>query len=391
MQSIKSKLRTDSVRYLSIVLVLCGSLAMIVSGCTNSSDLASPTIVTVPADFSVTPGSFQSKYDPIAFSSPFTNTIDTISATLSSAVSWNVDLLGLTSGAAKRISGLSSQVIAPWNGGHDGIQFFKDNEQVRVTLSFYGTDLALTDTVTISKVKRYNDVVDNIVGGVPVKNHMGLLLTDFEAPGVLPISPSGWYNFHDPSGSSGIPGPAEEQDSNTVSSSTFINAVQGNQYYYFEGTDRAALNSNYSTFFIMGAGFDVGSHFLNQITDADIHPENLYFNVYVYGFGLPNTKFQVGFDEDDNGDNAWDPYLEDELVYITRVDWVGWKLLSFKYTDAKFSNIDPKGGAHGNKKHEPFKVTKMGFVMNTDPATMHAKVAYDFPCFTYGRPFNPNN
>jgi hypothetical protein len=376
-------------KYLSIVLVLCGSLAMLFSGCKNSSDLASPAIVTVPADFSVNPTSMYSSADPIAFatgSAPY-KYIDTVYATLSSAVSWNVDFLGLTSGAQKRVSGLSSDVKALWNGGNDGIYFFKSGEQVLVTLSFYGTDLSLVDTVTILTAKRYGDLDYSI--GTP----SGFLVTDFEVgPQVLPPAPPGgaWFNYHDPFGSPGVPGPDAEQDSNKVSS--FLNAVQGHQFYYFEGTDRPALSSAYSTFFIMGAGFSQGTPLLDSV--FKYHPNNtqdLFFNVYVYGFGMPNTKFQVSFDEDDNSSGLWSDATEDELLYVTRVDWVGWKLISFRYTDTKFSNIDPNGGAHGNHIREPEKIVKMGFGMNSDPALMHAKVAFDFPCFTYGHPFNPNN
>jgi hypothetical protein len=378
MRSIKSILKEGSIKYLSILLIL--SLGI---GCKNTSDLVTPSYIVVPEGFKVLPGTpnpdFYASNQNIFFYTIIPTGIshcDTFKANLSHVVSWKVDLIGLSSGAVKRITGTSDTVKALWWGGNDGISLFRRGEKVEATLSFYGTELQYKDTVVILGTKHYYDL--DFPRGHSIEN--------MEAGrGILPGS---WYNFHDPKGSAGIVGPAEEQIYNGLDSGA-VNAVEGYGYYLFDGIDRSTLNSAYSTFFIMGAGFQQATPILSGI--PNMNPDSLYFNVYVYGFGLPNTKFQVGFDEDDNSNGSWSNLYEDEIVYITRVDWTGWRLISFKYTDAKFSNIDPNGGAHGNRKFEPGKIIKMGFVMNSDPATYHAKVAYDFPSFTYGHPFNPNN
>jgi hypothetical protein len=379
MRSLKSILKAAPMKYLNVLL-----FAGLLSGlsCKNSSNL-DPSFIAVPAGFSILPGIPDNFY--ASSQNMFFYTIldsashcDTFHAKLSDKVSWNVDLLGLSSGAVQRISGTSDIVDAVWCGGNDGISFFRRGEQVEATLSFYGTDLQVKDTITIVSTKIYNDI----------KGTNGVLVSDCEGgKGTLPSTPNAWYNFHDPTGSGSPTGPNQEQIYNAID--TTLNAVQGKGYYYMDGVDRPSLNFNWSTFFIEGAGFDYGKPILGALP-IDVDPENLYFNVYVYGFGLPNTKFQVGFDEDDNGNNIWDPFTEDEIDYIIRVDWVGWRLVTFKYTDAKFSNVDPGSGAHGNRRYEPKKITKMGFVMNTDPALFEAKVAFDFPCFTVGHPFSPN-
>jgi hypothetical protein len=384
MQFIKSKIKEGSMKYLGMVFVLALGVS-----CKNSSDLTSPSYISVPAGFAVLPSQtadpdsvFYATSYSIAFYSILTSTSvnDTFKANLSDVVSWNVDLLGLSSGATKRISGTSNVVNAVWNGGNDGLYFFKKGEDVEATLSFYGTELQLKDTVTISGTRLFTDI------NAP----NGYTITNMENPvGSYPSSPSAWFNFHDPSGSAGVPGPAEEQIYNAIG--TGLKSVEGDGYYLFEGVDRPALNSSYSTYFILGAGFQQNVPLLAGLTNPNPDPDSLYFNVYVYGFGLGNTKFQVGFDEDDNSNGAWLNANEDELVYVTRVDWTGWKLISFRYSDTKFSNVDPNGGAHGNHVREPGKIIKMGFVMNSDPPLYHSKVAFDFPCFTYGHSFNPNN
>jgi hypothetical protein len=379
MQSIISKLKEGSMKYLGIAFILALGIS-----CKNSSDLAQPTYITVPAGFKVLPGGlnpdFYATNSSIAFYSILTSTAvsDTFKAKLSSKVSWKVDLLGLTSGATKRITGTSDSVSAVWNGSNDGLYFFKKGENVEATLSFYGTELELKDTVYIAGTRFFADV----------NTPNGYLITNMENPyKTFPTSPSAWFNFHDPTGSAGVPGAADEQIFNAVD--TTMNSVEGYGYYLFDGIDRPATSSLYSTFFIEGAGFTQSTPILAGM--SHLNPDSVFFNVYVFGFGLPNTKFQVGFDEDDNLDGTWLSSNEDELDYIVRVDWTGWKLVSFRYTDAKFSNVDPNGGAHGNRLREPGKIVKMGFVMNSDPALYHAKCAYDFPCFTYGHSFNPNN
>jgi hypothetical protein len=306
-------------------------------------------------------------------------------ANFSQRVTWFIDLRGITSGAKKRFTGLTQELQTEkdlyWTGTADDLIMFNSGEKVEATLSFMGTALTLKDTITIQTKRSYSNVVR--------------LVNDFESvtvvgDGKFPAGgPPYWYTFFD--GADKIyDGVAGDKTIFTVDQ----RIPNGSRFYLFEGTD---INKS---FYIEGAGFDQSP----KIPIATANPDSLYFNVYVYGFGLANTKFQVGFDEDDNMSGVWgdgpkdltkypgevSSDTEDEYDYAVQVDWIGWRLISFKYSDANLILGLSPNGSHGNHIKEPWKVQKMSFVMNTSTLGGHAKVAFDYPIFTYGAPFDPN-
>jgi hypothetical protein len=362
MKYIQYLFKTVGSRGIHVMVLTLAILTMSVK-CKHSNEYIGPEYKLVPEGFTVS-GFVTNPAPAVNF---LTDSVKFVS-NFSSRVTWFIDLKGLSSGAQKRLTGVSSSltgdVNATWNGGHDGTYFFS-LEQVEATLSFMGTSLTLKDTITISQKKKYNDLIG--AGGLPI--------TDFEY--ATPLPPGIWYTFAD--GPSGGP---FESDSNRIGSS--VKAVEGTRYFQMKGIDVAG--AGHKNYYIQGVGFQVGSPMIATYSN----PDSVYFNVYVYGFGVSNTKFQISFDEDDNGNNNWGNDLEDEFIYAVKVDWIGWKLVSFKYSDAVIST-EPPNGTQGNKVQEPHKVVKMGFVLLTDPPLNPANVLFDFPTFSYGHPFDPNN
>ncbi|MFL5728852.1 MAG: hypothetical protein ACJ75J_05120 [Cytophagaceae bacterium] len=303
----------------------------------------------------------------VIFASPNKDTVR-FNATFNDRVTWFVDLKGLTSGAKKRITGLSQNLqsypTAYWTGTSDDMIMFASGENVEATLSFMGSSVSYKDTVHITTKRDYSNIVK--------------LVNDFETTtdGTFPAGgPPYWYTYN--AQPADVIWDGASSNKSTLSSDPRI--PNGNKYFLFHGTDKL------KGFFILGAGFDKQL----QVPAGYGNPDSLYFNIYVYGFGLSNTKFQVGFDEDDQAQNGtYDPLTEDEWDYITKVDWVGWRLLSFKYSET-IRGVAPNGG-NGNGIREPLRIQKMGFGMNSDPNGGTAKVAFDYPIFTYGAPFDPN-
>jgi hypothetical protein len=108
-------------------------------------------------------------------------------------------------------------------------------------------------------------------------------------------------------------------------------------------------------------------------------PTKVYFNVMVYNTGTP-TWLQISFMEDGTVARYFD----------IKPNWVGWKLVSIKYSDLKASNIDAANNI------QPQKVTAIQIVMLsslavTDPNLMvtPVKAAFDHMTFTHNKPYQP--
>jgi len=58
----------------------------------------------------------------------------------------------------------------------------------------------------------------------------------------------------------------------------------------------------------------------------------------------------VEFQEDDNLDGTYQPAEEGTYNYRMKVDWLGWKLVSFSYDDTKISTSGGFGNTDRNGK-----------------------------------------
>ena len=321
---------------------------------------------------------FTATHTPANFSNPTKDTVR-FNATFSDRVTWFLALKGLTSGAKKNFTGLSKDLQSVkdlyWTGKSDDAIMFNSGEDVEATLSFMGSISTYKTTIHITTKRTYSHVIK--------------LVNDFESATVGSFPSGGppyWYTFFDGSDKvfDGV-----SNDKSILSADPRV--PSGNKFYLLEGADG---NKNY---YIEGVGFDKQ----RQVPVSYPNPDSIYFNVYVYGFGIANTKFQIGFDEDDNNTNIWGDGpiktsgevtsdTEDEYDYGVIVDWTGWRLISFKYSDANSVPGLSPNGSQGNHIKEPLKVQKMGFVLLTTTTGGAAKVAFDYPVFTYGAPFDPN-
>ena len=82
--------------------------------------------------------------------------------------------------------------------------------------------------------------------------------------------------------------------------------------------------------------------------------------------------------------------LEDEYEFGIQVDWVGWKLVSGKYSGFPLTTDGAKA-RNGNKKREPHHIGKIGVVLLATTTGQKACVNFDFATFTMGKPFNPQD
>lgn len=287
-------------------------------------------------------------------------------------VTWFLTIVGPQSGAIYQVSGTGSSFNnIQWGGSHTGLFFFHTGETATATLSFMGSPLKESLNVLIKRQASFNSC------GTYPKN------ADFETPNqVLP--PSGnWASFNYPAGTivnvrQGITG-IDSTNFRLDRLGNLITAVQGRNYYYMGG-------------FGDSPSFVTGLEYLSMastpITSAD--PNNVWFNVYVYGSGDINAGLDIEFHEADlPGDGGYTGKIDDSWIYHLELKHTGWKLLSFKYADLAIST-NPDLGGHGNKIMESNRLREVAFVLLKKlKPNAPVEVFIDYPIFTYGAPFKP--
>jgi len=296
----------------------------------------------------------------------FTTDSVSVNGELSERVTWYVTFRGLSSGAVKKIDGLS-QIIDPseakWGGDHDPstLRFFQPGEQVVAELTFLNSSVVKRDTFSIKKIKKFKGDV---------------LFNGFE-------NALGYYSW----GNNYLFFNETDPLSNPANPMTFAMDnklfVEGKQSLSIEGAD------NDNTYFIGGARTfmpDGGSKYINF---QSLSPDSVYFNAYIYGFAnYPNTRVSIGVAEDDNLNGTFQPTSEDVWEFAVKINWTGWRLVSVKYSDFATSASRENGGS-GNKRKELDRIKQITFNILADPAGNKASYLVDFPIITYGEPFDP--
>ncbi|MBY0426454.1 MAG: hypothetical protein K2Q22_12510, partial [Cytophagales bacterium] len=174
--------------------------------------------------------------------------------------------------------------------------------------------------------------------------------------------------------------------------------VQGSYSYFLEGIDY-----NFNTY-VAGTNTVSLTALAGKVMSTD--PNNVYINMYVYGFGTQNTAMNIVLYELDSltnsknyllryatGYNAdgsnytLDQNKNDVWQILIPVDWTGWKLVSIKYNQFRKHNTL---GHLGNNKFEPNKLVGMAAELASSPnmVTTKVSVAFDYVTITEGGPFS---
>jgi hypothetical protein len=326
-----------------------------------------PSYISAPPDFAV--NSFSASTSSADLSSGDVK----FNATFTNPVTWTLTIKGQTSGAIYQVQGTGSSITnLSWTGAMTGVAFFRTGETVTATLSFFGSTITSSTNITLT--------------GVPDFTTCGLFpfYGDFEdtASVLAWHTPTGphyspnyaHFNFPTPIANvdQGIDSVAVDYKGNPVPS------VQGKKYYYIKGLGAQSV-------FVSGMQYLGGNLFSNLPAD----PNQVWFNIYVYGSGDPNSEIQIDLQEDENSNFSYEPGKEDAYVQLITLDHKGWKLFSFPYSKFTIS-VDPHFGGSGNKIKEPQFVRNFDVVLlkKLNPNSP-AEVYFDYPIFTVGGPFKP--
>lgn len=251
---------------------------------------------------------------------------------------WVLTLTGGTSGAIKTYSGTSKEINPSkviWSGTADDIPFFASSEVVTAKVKFpYSPDDSMSVALNIP------------ASGARNLNEGGIVISDFEN------SP---FNSNDaevgPGGGYGVgitPHLPINNKYGTISSSAIPTKGTFAGYYGLP-----AVPGGYKLF-------------------AD--PSKVYFNMLVYGTG---DKLTARISLLENGVVA--RYTE-----ITP-NWLGWKLISVRYTD--FLPSTPEDEIIMN----PHKITKVTILLFTNEEVPSKVISFpiDKMIFTHYKPFQP--
>ena len=279
------------------------------------------------------------------------------SAGFNHEVTWTITITGLshpTEHAIKKISG-TSDTINPtknfWIGDSDNIYFFKKNENVQVTLTFFG------DQETTIDMGQFRIVRTRIFDGVLVLNFEA----DDSKNAIITLI-GDIYDFTD-----GEAGKEEIQiEKFKIPDNNLPQAVEGQSYLRLYGQD---VLGKPSPFYMGGVNHDSIPFGLTGSTD------DIFMNFYVNSNGNRTSKIEAKI----YGEGG------DEFSKTFEVTWTGWKQLSVRLSDFKLSNA-----ADGPGELTPSKIAQTAFLIhsgNGQPGNK-AELLIDHVTFTTGGPFS---
>lgn len=349
-------------------------------------------------------------------------------------ITWKITIKGLTSGAEKTLIGTSSvldSLNAIWNGAQDSLYYFVQGEKCLVTLTdfypqttnnFYNdlnnkgtvmppsSKITVVDTIKITKTKilqdnafelfDYKQVNTSTTYSVdydPNQTCYPSLVRNSECTTELGGSTSNVVtviNSPLPLARRGLP--ISQKTKNTPRERDSATVKYSDAYFILKGTD---ITKDYYIGRMertLETSFE--SKALKFLKSNTISPSDLWFNVFVYGIA-DGSRLNYTIKEDDTGDGKFttmppcvdyvgdypgkgtgDDAYEKSIV----VDFLGWKLYSFRYSD--FDVVADGKNGNGNKIRNPEKIWSVQFSLVASKPGGSAQVIFDYPVMTVGGP-----
>jgi len=268
-------------------------------------------------------------------------------------VLWNLKIEGETTGAIKKIGGLSKELNsenAAWDGSSSTSQFFRTGEKCHAELfiSSEDTTLSLKQSITVDSAKTNSgSLISNFENGINKK----------------------WDWFF--------------QEGVSFSNITHkTKAAQGIGYYKMSG--------ECSWDWLIGMLNIPSSAYPNETFALSSDPNEVYFNVML-NFVMGEPRVLIRFNEDDNNDGVFDPEKEDSYSITLQDLEPGWQQISVKYSDLVVVNENGQPiTPNGNNIHNPDLLNLVDILLLADPTIKGLKqVNMDYMIFTEKEPLKP--
>jgi hypothetical protein len=331
-----------------IIILLSFIMATSISCRKNKTTFDGPSITDIYSSFKVL-APFKADRDSVNF----TNSEKVIfSAQFSKIVDWTITITGTTSRSVKTFTGSSKTIDASnatWNGETSTFPIFgKENCIVKLKIK------DVVDSFTVN---------EKIVGA---KNIPGFIIADFEA-GLKP----GWVKF------------AQTGANMDFQVKTDTLAPEGKKYLNMAGT--------VSWDWLIGLiDFPATAYGTAKTYPLITNPDAVYFNCLIYGTSVANPSLVLfQFKEDENANGVIDANTEDEYDLEVKVDWIGWKLVSVKYSDINTLVNGAPATPKGNGLHNPDKLGKISMLHLANPNDGFASAKIDLMVFTENGALQP--
>ena len=333
------------------IIILIAVLATLCVGCTkNTEEFDGPSIEEIFSEFTVLEA-FKADRDSVDFAM---GERVTFTAKFNKTVDWKITITGSQTNAVKVLEGTSREIDASngvWDGSVTDFPLFNtENCTAQLTIK------DVTDTFTVDEKILSRKVIE------------GFMVADFET-GELP----GWTKFIQT---------GADMDFGVKTDNL---APEGNSYLNMAGTVNwdwliGLYDFNATAY---GTGTDV-------VFPLNTNPDAVYFNCLIWG--EPNTNqsivlFQIK--EDENEDGTFDANTEDQYDLEVKVDWVGWQLVSVKYSDLTSLVNGQPATPKGNGLHNPDKISQISMLHLADKDKGFASSKLDLVIFTENGPVKP--
>ena len=217
--------------------------------------------------------------------------------------------------------------------------------------------------LTIKDVTDTFQVSEKIVGAKPIP---GFIVADFET-GLKP----GWVKF------------AQTGANMDFQVKTDSLAPEGDKYFNMAGT----VNWDWLIGLI---DFPATAYGTPVVFPLNTNADAVYFNCLVFGVPGNNPSLVLfQFKEDENADGTINANNEDQYDYQVNVDWVGWKLISIKYSELCSLVNGVPATPKGNGLHNPDKLGKISMLHLANPNDGFASSKLDLLVFTENAPLQP--
>ncbi len=273
------------------------------------------------------------------------NQIVTFSAKFENETNWVLTIKGDVSGATKTISGTSRELNANntvWNGGADDLPSFQ-KESVTAWLTFKNG---------------YKDSLDTklAIAGTRNLDKDAIIISAFKALDTR------W-----------------ERDWQTITTGDgSYPKPDGNNYLTMTGTPwQGSPITPYVNYLLIKPQYSDTSTNTTGFYKLIQDPNKVYFNLMVYATSTKDAWLQIMFSEEQGINRT----LE------IKPDWVGWKLVTCRYSDLKVPD-DKKGVAA-----TPHRIKFVQFTLLSSSGDLAAKqtvkTSFDHATFTIDHPYKP--
>jgi hypothetical protein len=352
------------------------------------------------------------------------------------SIKWKLIITGDTSGATKTFTGTSAQLdsmTALWRGEQDSLYYFT-RETCKVTLSdYYPIDrnnvynaISQTSDIKEPTVKLTTSISLNITNPKPLPVNACLIFDRKRADGNR--QPYGvFYDSEQCSNDANLEASPDvyfggvSRSSLTCLSKAYLPFSKNGgpiQRFYKPNASLPATNSPYY-FILKGTDSYNRDYYMGRIelfrgsaaygifldNHKGLKPEDLWFNVFVYGTG-DGAKLNYTIKEDDNGGGFMTGRekpcgytkaytdsvsqvavgtMDDAFEFAITLDFTGWKLFSLPYS--KFTLV-PLDGFNSNGKGErnPDKIYAVQFSLVAPAKGKSGQAIFDYPVMTIGGP-----